>query len=235
MNVPHRLKTFLDDVLLKAIGDIGEGILVVEGSRIVYANETFQRMTGYSEEQLLALSSFFNLLDDSHKEKHQEKIIAFRKNPKGLLRFQAALRADRNQVLSVEITLTVLKDDPQDRMVALIRDITDQKRLQEAVKDQEFQYKLLFKNNPNPMFIYDLESLAILSVNDAAILKYGYTEKEFLGMTLKDLRREEDVPKLLKKSGQPEKRRECPEGNRASPQERFHDHGSGGHFPFHFI
>ncbi len=199
MNVPHRLKTFLDDVLLKAIGDIGEGILVVEGSQIVYANETFQRMTGYSEEQLLALSSFFNLLDDSHKEKHQEKIIAFRKNPQGLLRFQAALRADRNQVLSVEITLTVLKDDPQDRMVALIRDITDQKRLQEAVKDQEFQYKLLFKNNPNPMFIYDLESLAILSVNDAAILKYGYTEKEFLGMTLKDLRREEDVPKLLKK------------------------------------
>ena len=199
MNVPHRLKTFLDDVLLKAIGDIGEGILVVEGAQIVYANETFQRMTGYAEEQLLALSSFFNLLDDSHKEKHQEKIIAFRKNPKGVLRFQAVLRADRPQALAVEITLTVLKNDPQDRMVALVRDITDQKRLQEAVKDQELQYKLLFKNNPNPMFIYDLESLAILSVNDAAILKYGYTEKEFLGMTLKDLRREEDVPKLLKK------------------------------------
>ncbi|HVM31849.1 MAG TPA: PAS domain S-box protein, partial [bacterium] len=189
----------MDDVLLKAIGDIGEGILVVEGTRIVYANEAFQKMTGYAEEQLLTLSSFFNLLDDPHKEKYQEKIIAFRKNPKGVLRFPAILRADRVKSLSVEITLTVLKEDPQDRMVALVRDVSDQKRLQETVKDQELQYKLLFKNNPNPMFIYDLESLAILSVNDAAILKYGYTEKEFLGMTLKGLRREEDVPKLLHK------------------------------------
>jgi diguanylate cyclase (GGDEF)-like protein/PAS domain S-box-containing protein len=198
LNVPHRLKTFLDDVLLKAIGDIGEGILVLEGTRIVYANETFQEMTGYSEAQLLENPSFFDLLEDLNKEKHQEKIAAFRKNPKGLLRFQASIHADSIRMISAEITLTVLKDDPQDRMVALVRDISDQKRLQEAVKDQELQYKLLFKNNPNPMFIYDLENLRILSVNDAAIQKYGYTEKEFLKMTLKDLRREEDIPKLLK-------------------------------------
>jgi diguanylate cyclase (GGDEF)-like protein/PAS domain S-box-containing protein len=198
LNVPHRLKTFLDDVLLKAIGDIGEGILVLEGTRIVYANETFQEMTGYSEAQLLDNSSFFDLLEDLNKEKHLEKIAAFRKSPKGLLRFQASIHADSIRMISVEITLTVLKDDPQDRMVALVRDISDQKRLQEAVKDQELQYKLLFKNNPNPMFIYDLENLRILSANDAAIQKYGYTEKEFLKMTLKDLRREEDIPKLLK-------------------------------------
>ena len=197
MNVPHRLKTFLDDVLLKAIGDIGEGILVLEDARIVYANETFQKMTGYSEAKLLDNPSFFDLLEDVNKDKHQEKIAAFRNNPKDLLRFQASIRADSIRTISVEITLTVLKDDSQDRMVALVRDISDQKRLLEAVKDQEHQYKLLFKNNPNPMFIYDLENLRILSVNDAAIQKYGYTEKEFLKMTLKDLRRDEDIPKLL--------------------------------------
>lgn len=48
MNVPSQLKTFLDDVLLKAISDIGEGVIVLEVSRVIYANEAFCRITGYS-------------------------------------------------------------------------------------------------------------------------------------------------------------------------------------------
>ncbi|HET9869209.1 MAG TPA: PAS domain S-box protein, partial [bacterium] len=179
------------------VGDIGEGLVVLEGTRVVYANETFQKMTGYSEEQLLNISSFFNLLEGSDKARQQEKIAAFRKNPRKPLRFESPQRNDAGKPMTAEITLTVLKDDPQDRMVGLVRDVTDQKRLMEAVKDQEVQYKLLFKNNPSPMFIYDLENLAILSVNDAAILKYGFTEKEFLSMSLRDLRRAEDIPQML--------------------------------------
>ena len=35
-----------------------------------------------------------------------------------------------------------------------------------------------FQHNPLPMWVYDLETLAFLSVNDAAIEKYGYSEAE---------------------------------------------------------
>ncbi len=58
-------------------------------------------------------------------------------------------------------------------------------------------FKLLFKKHPVPMWIYDLESLAILDVNDAAVKKYGYTRREFLGLTIKDIRPEEEIPRLL--------------------------------------
>jgi PAS domain S-box-containing protein len=57
---------------------------------------------------------------------------------------------------------------------------------------------LLFESNPNPMWIYDLESFKFLAVNDAAIYVYGYTREEFLNLTIKDIRPEADVDYLIK-------------------------------------
>jgi two-component system, cell cycle sensor histidine kinase and response regulator CckA len=46
----------------------------------------------------------------------------------------------------------------------------------------------LFAANPQPMWVFDVESLGILDVNDAAVRAYGYTRDEFLAMTVMDLR-----------------------------------------------
>ncbi|HWR72643.1 MAG TPA: GAF domain-containing protein, partial [Nitrospirota bacterium] len=58
-------------------------------------------------------------------------------------------------------------------------------------------YRLLFENNPLPLWVYDRETLAFLAVNDAAVRKYGYSREEFLAMTIADIRPREDVPLLL--------------------------------------
>jgi diguanylate cyclase (GGDEF)-like protein/PAS domain S-box-containing protein len=55
----------------------------------------------------------------------------------------------------------------------------------------------LFKAYPIPMWVYDLETLAFLAVNTAAVMHYGYSEAEFLGMTIADLRPAEELPRLL--------------------------------------
>src|SRR5687768_10108255 len=57
-------------------------------------------------------------------------------------------------------------------------------------------YRLLFESNPNPMWVYDRETLEFLAVNEAAIDSYGYDRNEFLGMTIRDIRPPEDVPAL---------------------------------------
>jgi PAS domain S-box-containing protein len=61
----------------------------------------------------------------------------------------------------------------------------------------EKKYKYLFENNPQPLWIYDLDTLAFLVVNNAAVEKYGYSREEFLKMTLKDIRPSDDVDTLL--------------------------------------
>jgi PAS domain S-box-containing protein len=63
--------------------------------------------------------------------------------------------------------------------------------------NSEEQYRLLFAGNPQPMFIYELDTLAILEVNEAMVRHYGYSREEFLALTLKDLRLQEEIPELL--------------------------------------
>jgi PAS domain S-box-containing protein len=67
----------------------------------------------------------------------------------------------------------------------------------DALRASEQRYRILFENNPHPMWVYDLDTLRFLAVNEAAIKHYGYTRDEFLAMTIKDIRPPEDVPDLL--------------------------------------
>jgi len=62
----------------------------------------------------------------------------------------------------------------------------------------EENYRYMFANNPQPMWIHDIETLAFLEINDATINLYGYSREEFQSMTLKDIRPIEDFPALLK-------------------------------------
>jgi len=66
-----------------------------------------------------------------------------------------------------------------------------------ALRESEERYRQMFESNPQPMWVYDLETLAFLAVNDAAITKYGYSRDEFLARTIKDIRPSEDVAELL--------------------------------------
>jgi PAS domain S-box-containing protein len=67
-----------------------------------------------------------------------------------------------------------------------------------GLRKSEALYRTLFDANPHPMWVYDLETLRFLAVNDAAVAHYGYARDEFLRMTIKDIRPAEDLPRLYK-------------------------------------
>jgi PAS domain S-box-containing protein len=55
-----------------------------------------------------------------------------------------------------------------------------------------------FDQNATPMWVFDTSTLAFIAVNDAAVQHYGYSRKEFLSMTLLDIRPSEDIVPLLR-------------------------------------
>lgn len=58
-------------------------------------------------------------------------------------------------------------------------------------------YKLIFLDHPTPIWIYDLSTLKFLVVNNAAVEKYGYTIEEFKSMSIKDIRPQSEVMRLV--------------------------------------
>lgn len=61
----------------------------------------------------------------------------------------------------------------------------------------EAGFQAMFAYNPLAMWIYDLETLRFLAVNDAAITRYGYSREEFLRMRITDIHLPEEPPGLL--------------------------------------
>ncbi len=59
--------------------------------------------------------------------------------------------------------------------------------MRSSLEQSAAQYRYLFESNPNPMWVFDVETLRFLAVNDAAIAHYGYTRDEFMQMTLRDV------------------------------------------------
>ena len=67
----------------------------------------------------------------------------------------------------------------------------------EELKTRDFMFEKLLQNYALPAFIYNIENLRFLDVNEEALRLYGYTREEFLSMDLTDLYAPEDIQSLI--------------------------------------
>ncbi|ELR73060.1 Putative regulatory protein [Fulvivirga imtechensis AK7] len=77
-----------------------------------------------------------------------------------------------------------------------IRYAIERRSLLKQVAHAKNDYEKLFLHHPNPMLVFDRDTLCFLRVNHAATEQYGYSESEFLKLTLKDIRIRGDHSKL---------------------------------------
>jgi PAS domain S-box-containing protein len=81
-------------------------------------------------------------------------------------------------------------------LLSVIEDVSDQRQINFNLQESLGDFSVLFNNNPTPMWIYELPTMRILKINDAALKHYGYTENEFLTMTIRDIRPRIDLAKF---------------------------------------
>lgn len=182
--------------------------LVEQARDIIFTQDMKGRLTGINAagahflgtgpEELMGM-----LFTDAFKIKPQDSGLAetFKQlEPQNNLQFPTEDANGRERWL--EIITTSINDKQGDTigLRGVARDITDRKQIELALRDSDERYRLLFESTPQPIFVYDEETLRFLAVNGAAIRTYGYDREEFLSMTVEDIRSAEETPALLIKT-----------------------------------
>jgi PAS domain S-box-containing protein len=82
------------------------------------------------------------------------------------------------------------------RIVGTHEDIDTIKHAETALHENIAQYRALFDGSPSPMYVYDRNTLRFVTVNEAALRAYGFTQEEFAQMTIFDIRPPEEAERL---------------------------------------
>ncbi|HKU78024.1 MAG TPA: PAS domain S-box protein [Pyrinomonadaceae bacterium] len=117
-------------------------------------------------------------------------------------RHQFVARSSEGDDRWLDLIVSPIKDKLNETIGfrGLARDVTERKRFEEALRDSEERYRLLFESTPQPIWVYNEDTLSFLAVNEAATRTYGYSRDEFLSMTIDDIRPSEDIPTLMIKN-----------------------------------
>ena len=99
--------------------------------------------------------------------------------------------------------VTGLGEDFTKLMTTVNRELADRLASEQVARVSERNYRMLFEGHPQPMWLYDVDTLSFLEVNNSAVERYGYSREEFLSMTIKDIRPAQDIPKFLELNAEP--------------------------------
>jgi len=160
-------------------------------------NRGAEALYGYRSDEMIGRSITHLMPPDCSDDFHE--ILARVRNGDVMRSFPTVRLHKDGRPIVVSLSVSAVLDDAGaiQGVCTIARDMTAQHRAQQALEDSEQRYRVLFENNPQPMWVYDQETLEFLTVNDTAVHNYGYTREEFLRMTLRDIRPEEDIPKLI--------------------------------------
>lgn len=162
-----------------------EGIFISDKNGIYLdVNTNGARLSGYSKEELKQMS-IYDLMPDEDRMINPSKIEEI--NTTGMALNERRLKTKDGSIKPIEISAKLLADG---RYLGIVRDISERKKAEEQLRASELKYRLLFEENPMPMWMISLPDRQFLDVNQAAQEFYGYTRQEFLEMTAYDIRPE---------------------------------------------
>ncbi|MEG4203913.1 CHASE4 domain-containing protein [Microcoleus sp. Pol7_A1] len=167
--------------------------------RLLEANTAFRNLLDYSLDAISQLT-IYDIIAYSKDiiDSNIDLLVADKKFRIG----EVLYRRRDGSCVDVEVSASVISYGGREIICTVVRDITERKQAEAELRASEERYRLLFKNNPHPMWVYDLETLEFIAVNQAAVQHYGYTRDEFLNMTVTEISPPQKLPRLLENISQ---------------------------------
>ena len=167
--------SFLSDML----NDSPAAITVVDfAGNHLYSNTMNGEIHGYSAAEFLKLN-----LQDIDCPESAQKIAGRMKilREKGRLTFEVEHFHRDGHRIPLEVHTKVVKWGDRDVIVSIATDITDRKRAEAVIRENEDKFRTIFEHSPYPIAINSAPDQKFLAVNPAFLAVSGYTEEELLG------------------------------------------------------
>ncbi len=173
------------DILILALKHAQESFfLVAKDGRFLFANEAACRLLGYTQAELLGMS-VPNIDSDDQLDRVQARLSDLVKVRHAT--FESRHRTKDGQIFPVEVNANYLEYDGQGYILALVRDITEQKRAEDALRVSEEKFLKAFKVNPGMMSITTMAEGRYLDVNESWLRAFGFSRDEVIGRTSVEL------------------------------------------------
>jgi PAS domain S-box-containing protein len=157
--------------------------------RIAYVNPATARITGYTAEELTGRPPA--LLYG-----HGAELLALQQLEPGVpLRRELQLHRKDGSLFWADINAVSanLGGEGGRQIVAMLRDTTGRRELEQALHERERTFHLVFSSAPVPMMLLDIKTQRYVEVNDAAVALFGYGREQFLAMSGEAIRAPEEV------------------------------------------
>jgi PAS domain S-box-containing protein len=157
----------------------------MEGN-ILEANQSYLEMLGYTAGEILGLR--YQDVTPPKWHEFEASIIAQQVLPLGYSDTyeKEHIRKD-GAIFPIELRTYLIKDKSgaPAGMWAFIRDITHRKRAEEALREQEQQYRSIFESVSDGLLIVDRDG-RVVEANPAVCAMHGYTREEMIGLSGSD-------------------------------------------------
>jgi len=164
-------------------------VVVGENSKILDINASAEKLFGYSKSELVG-RKIETLVPPRYRHQHRLSHAEYFSKPKvrpmGSGLQLHAIKKDGTE-FPVEINLSPLLFGKSSQIATIVRDVSDKMRNESQLRSSERRYRLLFNENPYPVFIYDPSSLSILEVNESAVSTYGFSRDELKQMKIQQI------------------------------------------------
>ncbi len=127
----------LYETMLKTQSELGEGVCITEGKKIIYVNDAVCKISGYTRDELSALPAFLNIITEEgnpiHVDGHTEKTEAEKGLGAGEIE---VLRRDGEKIV-VEYRVKNFFLEGRNQTISIIRDITEKRRADEQLRKEQ--------------------------------------------------------------------------------------------------
>ncbi len=177
----HSQKNNLSYLAKAIISKAGVGIYVVQHGKFVYVSQLYQKLTGYSEAELIGTYSLGNIYPDDREMVREEAIKCLKEERFEPYEYRFINKKD--EVMWVLETITPIVYKEERATLGSFMDITGRKKVEEKLRHEEQRFRALAEQSSDIIVLVNREG--IITYENPAVERYlGLKAEERIGVSI---------------------------------------------------